>query len=304
MHQQSQDIYRRLMGNSGRTPSWTEDKIKRFAVRVYNEAPSCKCGCGEKAELTSGTKGSKNLTQQFRLFVKCESSNIEYRDCVRYHENYSIPANYKLLHNERQALIASVLGDGSFLFPYKHKGVKPRFVWNMGNEKHALHKKAFFSHFSHHYEKRVNGGFGSFNYRVRLNGHPTLSSLYSELYKDGKKNITQEWLHELDCFGWAWLYGDDGHLCQQSQVCHFHTEGYSKQVAEYYARALDRFLNRNDSAMVYSYKGGHKNKLRYSVKLRGVANDEFMERVKPHMANGMEYKIGTCVVNRKAKFKS
>lgn len=304
MHRKSQDIYKRLVGSSGRTKSWTDDKIKRFADRVYEEAPPCLCGCGEKVNPTSGTSGTKTIAQQFRAFLSNESAIIEYKKHIRYHERYLLPASYELTHNERQALIASVLGDGSFLLPYKHNDPKPRFVWNMGNEAHTLYKKDFFSHFSHHYEKRVNGGFGAFNYRLRLNGHPCLSSLYSELYLDGKKNITQDWLYELDDFGWAWLYGDDGHLCKTSQVCHLHTEGYGEDVANYYANALDRMLNRKNSAMVYAYKGGHKNKLRYSVKLKGVANDEFMERVRPHMATGMEYKVTGRSINRKAKFKS
>lgn len=224
------------------------------------------------------------------------NDDIVFYDHIRYHENYHVPENYRLTHHQRQAVIATVLGDGSILYPYR--GAKnPRIVWNMGNESHARYKADFFSFLGAELSRKDNPGFGSKWFCVRTAAHPVIKRTHDELYDGSNKNITQKWISELDEVGWAWLYGDDGHL-GSNDTCFIHCEGYGKEVAEMYVSALEKFTGCG-VVSVHKYNGGTPKKERFCVKFNSEASDKFMERVAPHMATGMEYKISKGNISRR-----
>lgn len=209
----------------------------------------------------------------------------------------SLPYNYEPTESERQAFLASLLGDGYLGAPYRRNNPTPRMVWNMGDEKHAKYKLNFFKKWNPTYEEVENRGWGEKNYRVKINGHPYLRKLHKELYKNGKKNVTRKWIRELNDVGWAWFYGDDGHYSREAGVCYLHTEGYGKDISNEFAKAVCEFIGVSDGAKVYSYLGGTPKKERFAVRLTKRASDEFIRRIKKHMADGMEYKVVRNIVN-------
>lgn len=168
----------------------------------------------------------------------------------------------------------------------------------MGNKQHALHKKDFFSFLGAKMTEVDNAGWGDRCYRVVTKSHPVLTSYHHKYYKpDGSKNL-QKIIKELDWFGWAWLYGDDGHVkfqknktCADSVCVYIHSEGYGKDGTQAYIDRLSEMLGGNDGLNLHKYTGGTPRKTRYCVRMNNEKSKEFIKRVAPHMARGMEYKV-------------
>lgn len=216
----------------------------------------------------------------------------KFYEYVRYHENFNVSANYLESHSQRQAILATVLGDGSILYPYKGAAT-PRIVWNMGNKDHAEYKRDFFQFLGCNLKEKNNPGFGSDWYCLSTKTHPLIKKFHDELYIGTKKNITRDWIYELDEIGWAWLYGDDGSL--SNDCCSIHTEGYGKEISQIYANAINIFT-KTDGAVASKYFGGTPKKERFYVRCNRNTSREFTKRVGPHMATGMEYKLSKSYI--------
>lgn len=222
-------------------------------------------------------------------FIK--GNKIYFSDYIRGHKGLVSPANYKPNEFQHQVIIASICGDGSLSRPYKNRKCTPRITWNMGNKEHAMHKFEVFNSFvGATYTEMKNPGFGENWYCVKTKSHPMLD-YYSEKYGERKKNLSVESgiFHELNSIGWAWLYGDDGHLSKEGHAF-IHTEGFDFDSVQDIASALNLFIG-IDAAKVHSYKGGQKKRLMHCIRLTKEGTHEFFKKIKPYMANGMEYKI-------------
>lgn len=155
----------------------------------------------------------------------------------------------------------------------------------MGNREHAQYKYAAFKFLKSVYNERKNPGWGSEWFQVKTSCHPCLN-----VYK----NKAPETAALLDELGWAWLYGDDGHI--DSHYSYIHTEHYGQEGSQIIADALAAWLGKK--AEVKMYLGGTPKKERYMIKMPTESANEFMERVAPYMATGMEYKIRDCFKHR------
>lgn len=286
MHRYSQALYQKYMGQSEKPKSWTDDKIRRFARYCYEKAPSCGCGCGEKT-----------LPVRFQP-NKPSSENVKFKKYIPFHDRLKAPFNYTLTNEQEQAVLASIVGDGYMSLPNKDSKY-PRLTWNMGNEEHGIYKLKFFDFLKPTYTVKQNPGWGSMQYTIVTSCHPCLLNIYNKYYKHGKKreNLIPEIFESLNSIGWAWFYGDDGHL-GNNESCFLHTEGYGKYISKSCAKAVNKFTGIK-GASVFDYIGGTPKKQRYCVKLNAECSDEFIKRIKPHMANGMEYKTGKNNINRR-----
>lgn len=216
---------------------------------------------------------------------------IHYANYIRDHKGLISPANHVPNNFQHQVIIASICGDGSLSFPYKGRKCNPRISWNMGNREHALYKFNVFNEFvGATYRERENPGFGDNWYCVNTKSHP-LFMKYVEKYGERKKNLSVDSgiFDELDSIGWAWLYGDDGHLSREGNVF-IHTENFSLDDVNKIAESLNKFIGTNGSR-VHSYVGGQKKRLMHCIRLTNGGTYEFFSKIKTHMANGMEYKI-------------
>lgn len=191
---------------------------------------------------------------------------------------------------ERQALLASLLGDGYMNYP--HKGSRaPRVNWNMGNEDHAKYKYNFFKRFGAEYIEEENPGWGTKWYRVTTGCAIAFKDIYEKYRVDSKVERARLIVPELNEVGWAWLYGDDGHIDKKSQCLFIHTEGLGEEGTKIVADGLSNFLGIEGAASVRMYLGGTPKKERFMVRVKKNESFEFSKRVKSHMANGMEYKL-------------
>lgn len=226
--------------------------------------------------------------------------NEEFMPFIPLHDRFSAPANYQLTEFELQAAIASAYGDGYLHMPNKDSKY-PRLVWNMGkNYEHAKYKKDFFSHIGTTIETKENPGFGAEWNCVKTSCHPCFLPVYDSVFKDGKKTVSMDSISKFGDIGWAWFYGDDGHLGSNSLEVYFHTEGYLEEGSIIFCNAFNLYMG-YECAKVFKYIGGNPKKERYCVKVNGSGSDEFIKRVKPYMANGLEYKTIISQIKRRPR---
>lgn len=222
------------------------------------------------------------------MFIKHGVEPI-FSDYIMGHKNYSSPANYEPNSDEHQHILAALLGDGCLIKPYK-KSKTYRMVWNMGNKSHALHKAEAFKFLGAKYQKKVNPGFGAEWHCVVTGCHPLLD-MYSEKYGNSKGLTSGSGIaSELNSLGWAVYYGDDGHLDRVTGTCFLHTEGLEDDMVSDIAKAVNEFIG-HDAAVVFSYVGGAKKRKMKCIRIKKNGSKIFMEKIKKHMAAGMEYKI-------------
>lgn len=290
MHKYTQDLFEKYMGKSKRPKSWTEYRVKRFARFCYEKAPTCGCGCGQKTMPINFNPNNP------------ESESVKFKPYISFHDRLKAPFNYKLTRVQKQAVLASIVGDGYLSKPNKDSNYA-RLVWNMGDKNHAMYKHDFFKDIGVKYTEKENSGWGSIHHTVVTSCHPCFSEIYEKFYKDGKKipELIPSIFESLDAVGWAWFYGDDGHLSGNDN-CYLHTEGYGKQISQSCADAVNKFTGIN-GAKVFSYVGGTPKKQRFCVSINTECSDEFISRIKKYMAHGMEYKIGKNNINRRNKRK-
>lgn len=171
-----------------------------------------------------------------------------------------------------------------------YSGASYRIKWNMGNKLHALHKLKLISFIGGWYQERENPGFGNEWFSVTSASHPLLTN-YSIKYGDSKGLVNDSGIaFELNEKGWAYYYGDDGHLTKSGN-CYLHTEGKTPEMVRHIADACDLFTGTAGGASVVEYIGGTKKRKLLCIRMKNEASRIFMEKVKPYMADGMEYKI-------------
>lgn len=197
---------------------------------------------------------------------------------------------FNLTDNEKQAILASLLGDGYMSYPNKHSTM-PRMAWNMGDKKHALYKRDFFSDFDPVFKESENPGWGNEWYRVATKCCLAFVDMYLKYRIDDKYERAKAISPLLSDVGWAWYYGDDGHFDLKNKCAFLHTEGLGEDGSYIVRDSLIKFLGIDNCASVFMYLGGTPKKERYAIRLNKNGTKKFFEKISKHMASGMEYKI-------------
>src|SRR5699024_1820244 len=263
MHRYTQNILRRVLDASKKPKGWTEDSIRRFALECYNQARSCKCGCGKKTMPSHLKENTKGMTagKWYSQWFTGSLTNINFYEIL---PNHNYP--FLLTENERQATLASIIGDG-----YMHKGNAqskyPRIAWNMGNKKHAEYKKDFFFRFGSTIQEKENPGWGSKWYCVTTKSCPAFVEIFDKYNKKDKALRAELVMPELKEIGWAWLYGDDGHFDKKNGIAYIHTEGLEEEGTKIAAKCLGAFLEIDQPISVQNYLGGYLKKERFCLRL-------------------------------------
>lgn len=275
------DMQKRISSKKS-LPKWVDDEfILRFSNHCYEKAPLCACGCGNKT-LPVSDKNGNHLEKHMYKFKKGE--DVLFFDRVKDHNT-----PFNLSEPIKQAIMASLLGDGYMNYPNKQSKM-PRMAWNMGNYEHALYKTNFFSDYGAKMDEAENPGWGTKWYRIKTSCSIAFVDMYKSFRIDDKverANIIAPMLNEI---GWAWYYGDDGHYRRESGIAYIHTEGLLEEGSWHVCNALNDFLG-GDHATVDSYMGGNPKKQRFMVRLRKEGTRIFFSKIKEHMATGLEYKV-------------
>lgn len=256
---------------------WSASDVRRFEGLCYEKAPACGCGCGEKTNVLS------NKVKKFSKYMNSGIVDVKYSEVLPGH---NFP--FELTSYEFQAVISSLLGDGYMNYPNK-KSNFPRLCWNMGDKEHAEYKRDFFHRFNAGLVEKENPGWGSKLFQVRTPCLPVLVDIYRQFRLDDKAERARRIFPILDDVGWAWFYGDDGHYCKERGLVSLHTEGLGEDGSQICINAVNEYLG-FEAGKVDSYLGGTPKIIRYMVRLNRGGSDEFIKRVKKHMAKGLEYK--------------
>lgn len=283
MHTYAQVLQKRFLGSGGSIENWRQVASSGLVERIFEAAPSCKCGCGGK--LIPG-----NLVDLVRHQNRKPGF---YHTSLPYHGRLCLPANYQFSKLENELIIASCLGDGSLLNSNEATGNPSsyRLIWNMGNEDHALFKQRAFSFLKCSFKESVNPGWGSRWFQLATKYHPALNQYRPMMYDSDRRPVARpEVLSQLGATGWAWWYGDDGSLSHKHAL--LHTEGYDSESNLNIANALCAFLDIPNGAVLQDYQGGSPKKLRTMVRLKDEASRKFFRTITQHMAPSMAYKLG------------
>lgn len=279
MHGYAQVLQQRLMG-SGESASLRGSALPAgFVERIFEEAPACGCGCGEKLV-------PSNLKE---LLLGPRKPAFRHPN-LPHHGRLCLPANHVFTPHQRQLIIASCLGDASLLRNGGKSESAHRLTWNMGDKDHAEFKVAAFSFLQARLVEKENPGWGSKWFCIRTACHPSLDQFRPMFYNGDRKPVAPlAQLAELDALGWAWWYGDDGH--SSDGLAFLHTEGYSDECCTHITAAINNFIG-FDGAVLASYLGGNPKKQRTMVRFKSNGTREFFKRIATRMAPSMVYKLG------------
>lgn len=133
-----------------------------------------------------------------------------------------------------------------------------------------------------YYDKRPNRKPIYYFYTI---SHPLFTKMYREIYINGVKTITKEWLDKLTPFSLAIWYMDDGSVTRNNHNMRISTESFSYKehvlIKEYFERRW------GISAIIkQSPKEG-----KFILSFQAEERDEFFKLIEPFIISEMQYKL-------------
>lgn len=192
-----------------------------------------------------------------------------------------ISKDLELTDEQIEVLRGSLLGDMCITKTSRF----PRVSITHGGKQEAYfdHKCSIFSNIlgkinkTPRYDKRTQKYYN--RYAVRLLAHPVFETLYQELYKNGVKTITKEYLDKLTPKSLAFWFMDDG--CYSGTLA---TNCFSKEECELIKEWLKDTYN-IETTLVKTPKN------QFLIYIRAKSRQTFYDLVFPYFIPSMLYKI-------------
>lgn len=260
-------------GHQGKFHARTREQWEVVFNQVKASAPLCGCGCGEK----SRPKYCETLDQ----FIHSKGSKAYYK-YIQGHDSRSPSWNHDASPFERQAILGTLLGDSSILYPHQGSGA-PRIIFNHGGPQlqWAEHKSRLLSSFGCTVKQKANGGYGKYQVCGSTKCVPSFIDIYNLCVIDGKKTVSDAWLDQIGGIGLAWWICDDGSSCGRGLS--LHTEGYSFEENE----IICKWFTRNyGPASIHKSSRGH-----HWVYLSADAQRAILPVIEKHVPECMQYKL-------------
>ena len=255
----------------------TQKEWKQIHKELIKNAPFCKCGCGKKV---------KPKYFSFKLFIKYRGVT-KYRQYLYGHDKFPLYWDMELSKYEKQAIYGTLLGD-SCLSMSTSKSINPRLSCNHSIKQKlwAEHKASKMQVLSPKLSYVVNRGYGKELVRLQTSCHPSLKKIYSIVYVNGRKKISEKWLDSIGDVGLAWWICDDG--SGGRNYIRLHTEGFSKQEVEIIFLWMQRKF---EAISMLKSKGKY-----YFINIRKEALRKILLKIKKHIPECMQYKLRNCNV--------
>jgi LAGLIDADG DNA endonuclease family len=224
--------------------------------------PLCACGCGEKVTL----------------------QRKKYSKYLYGHDKHPDQWELVLSTRERQAILGTLLGDGSIGFPNK-RSTNCRLAWTHGPDQAwwMQYKAKILSRLQIKLTVAENAGYGTTSIRAASTCLPCLTEIRHLVYgPHERKTVTLEWLDEIGDIGLAWWFCDDGSFNKQHAI--FHTEGYTLDENNLIA---GWFKARFGGAGISANGKGH-----YFVRLHNKPTALLFSRIERFVPMQFAYKIG------------
>lgn len=242
---------------------------------LLENAPLCACGCGER----TCPKYGDSLEQ----FIRSKGTRAFYK-YIQGHDRRAESWNAVMDEGERRAILGTLLGDSSILYP--HKGsTAPRVCFNHGGPQAAWaeHKANRLARLGCKITRKKNGGYGSITVSGATGCVANLEAVYQLCIKDGRKSVSREWLDQIGDIGLAWWICDDGSSCGRS--LYLHTEGFSLAENEIICQW---FRDRYGATKIHTSKRGH-----HWIYLSASAQRKILPVIEPHFPACMQYKLAS-----------
>jgi len=258
-----------VMGHQNKERAFSDSYWREKTKIVNQNAPVCKCGCGEKVLLSESAVRNYKGIPTFRAG----------------HNGRKVRANINPTKEQEQIILGSILGDGSILYPHP-KSKYPRLIINHGlpQKDYALVKAEALKSLGASVSERKNKGFGDTTVSITTSCLMCLVNVRELMYRGGTKIPNYGILNRLTPLGLAIWWMDDGSYKGNSGS--LHTEGFSKEgnymLSDF---MLDKwgvsFVPTLDSARTLWY-----------LRLRKSELDKWIKIIQPFVFNCMKFKVG------------
>lgn len=247
----------------------TEEEWVRRTEEYNASAPQCACGCGQY--LTRTVSSMKSRNQNIPKYATGHNSRTH------------------LVHRftplENSIIYGSLLGDMSITIPTTGN---PRLAFTHGRpqKEYAIHKTESLKRLGAKFREIKSAGYGEVSIVMRTSCMPILMEVWNKVRPNGKKEVNEEWLKEIDEVALAYWFMDDGSLSRtkggEPSNCSIHTCGFSEKENE----LLSSFLSqRFGLKAIISHSKGYPY-LRFNVK----DTKRLVSIISPHLHPSMAYK--------------
>lgn len=191
-----------------------------------------------------------------------------------------------LTHTQKQIILGGLLGDMSIinnLYKSNQVGVVTR---------HSIKQKDYCKFLkeklgrlcSRYKEYEVTNSYGKEKVEICTYSTRAIAKLYDICYKDNKKNVTQDWLNQLDWLGIAIWYMDDGNLIKSNKnnMLALHTEGFSLDEN----KIIQKWF---DSKGIKSYIRHYKTY--YFIVISAKGSEYVWNKIRGYIPECMQYKL-------------
>lgn len=191
----------------------------------------------------------------------------------------------KLTHDQKQFIYGSLLGDLNISKPDKlHPNCRLAIVHSQKQEELFMKKVEILGKFMGAYkltnlipDKRTGKIYPT--YRGNSKTHPIFTEIYNELYINGIKTITQQFLDKIDSpIALAFWFMDDG--CNDGVLA---TNGFTLNEVE----LLQEWLNKKWNI----WSSIQKNRLNHVLYIKQESRKHFEELIFPYIIPSMYYKL-------------
>lgn len=188
---------------------------------------------------------------------------------------------------QKEILCGTLLGDSSIQYYPKHNWRAPIFKCDHGPKQKEYAELLYNNLRSigvtikeyRRIDKRRNKEQVSFTVKSKAN--PALFEFYNELYNNGKKQITENFLKNFTIKSLAYLYMDDGYA--QSKTAFICTDSFSKKDIK-----LLRDKIKSDFNLDFHITKRNKN---YRLRLLRTDFQKFRELMFPYIIDSLKYKL-------------
>lgn len=192
--------------------------------------------------------------------------------------------NIELTDIQLEVLYGSLLGDASIGMQWN----EARVSFNQGGDQEAYfdYKCSFFKSLlgkvskTDRYDKRTNKLYHK--YAVRLKCHKYFTRMYNELYPNGVKTVSKEWLDKITPRGLAFWYMDDG---TNNGVLATNSFSYEECLL------IQTWFKERYNIDVTIQHQKNKSGIQYLIYIKSCSRSIFYKLVKPYIIPEMEYKF-------------
>lgn len=269
----------------GKLTGHKTDTVSKYLKSNYNITPRKKVNIEELTELVKSGKTTKECAEYFGVcpsaisFWKKKISNDILKITLEFSQE-----NHQLSHLQEQMILGSLLGDMNIGKPRKyHPTCRLTLVHSIKQKELFMKKAEILGEFMGSYKEysyldnRTNNIYSTI--RGNSKSHKVFNDIYSKLYINNTKTITQEYLDMINHpIALAYWFMDDG--TYSGQIA---TNCFSLSEVELLSTWLKNKFDINTTIQ--------KNLKQYTLYITAYSRVSFDKLIAPYIIPSMKYKL-------------